>query len=93
MLSGLGKSLFGQPAGVPQARGKRKRLWFADAGFSIIAIFIALIFFFPIYWAVSNSLRTPAETLSPWPASASPSSISRRRSRIGYRRFRRLRRP
>ncbi len=64
MLSGLGKSLFGQPAGVPQARGKRKRLWFADAGFSIIAIFVALIFFFPIYWAVSNSLRAPADTFT-----------------------------
>ena len=64
MLSGLGKSLFGQPTGVPQARSKRKRLWFADAGFSIVAIFIALIFFFPIYWAVSNSLRAPADTFT-----------------------------
>lgn len=64
MLEGLGKSLFGQPAGVSRARSKRKRLWFADAGFSIIAIFIALIFFFPIYWAVSDSLHTPAETFT-----------------------------
>ena len=64
MLSGLGKSLFGQPTGVSQARSKRKRVWFADAGFSIIAIFVALIFFFPIYWAVSNSLRAPADTFT-----------------------------
>lgn len=64
MLSGLGKSLFGQPASTPQARSRRKRLWFADACFSIIAIFIALIFFFPIYWAVSNSLRKPADTFT-----------------------------
>ncbi len=32
--------------------------------YSIIAIFVALIFFFPIYWAVSNSLRAPAETFT-----------------------------
>ena len=64
MLSGLGKSLFGQPAGMPRARKRRKRPWFADAGFSIVAIFVALIFFFPIYWALSNSLRTPAETFT-----------------------------
>ena len=37
---------------------------FADALYSIVAIFIALVFFFPIYWAISNSLRTPAETFT-----------------------------
>ena len=31
---------------------------------SLIAIFFALLFFFPIYWAISNSLRTPAETFT-----------------------------
>ncbi len=31
---------------------------------SLFAIFIALLFFFPIYWAISNSLRRPAETFT-----------------------------
>ena len=29
-----------------------------------MAIVITLIFFFPLYWAVSNSLRRPAETFT-----------------------------
>jgi multiple sugar transport system permease protein len=36
----------------------------ADSLWSLLAIVIALIFFFPIYWAVSNSLRLPAETFT-----------------------------
>ncbi|MGF1474680.1 MAG: carbohydrate ABC transporter permease [Geminicoccaceae bacterium] len=35
-----------------------------DGFWSIVAIIVALIFFFPIYWAVSNSLRKPAETFT-----------------------------
>ncbi len=31
---------------------------------SLIAICVALLFFFPIYWAISNSLRRPAETFT-----------------------------
>ena len=36
----------------------------SEAIWSIVAIAIAMIFFFPIYWAVSNSLRLPAETFT-----------------------------
>lgn len=35
-----------------------------DAIASAVAVLAALIFFFPIYWAVSNSLRRPAETFT-----------------------------
>ena len=41
-----------------------ERSTLAQAIYSLIALLIALLFFFPIYWAVSNSLRTPAETMS-----------------------------
>ncbi len=43
---------------------KRKPRSLADAVYSLIALFIALLFFFPIYWAVCNSLRKPAETFT-----------------------------
>lgn len=43
---------------------KRKPHSLADALYSLVAIFIALLFFFPIYWAISNSLRKPAETFT-----------------------------
>jgi multiple sugar transport system permease protein len=36
----------------------------SDSLWSIVAIAVAMIFFFPIYWAVSNSLRLPAETFT-----------------------------
>ncbi len=36
----------------------------SDSVWSIVAIAVAMIFFFPIYWAVSNSLRLPAETFT-----------------------------
>jgi len=35
-----------------------------DAAYSVLAIAVVLLFFFPIYWAVSNSLRKPAETFT-----------------------------
>ncbi len=43
---------------------KRKPRSLADAVYSLIALSIALLFFFPIYWAISNSLRKPAETFT-----------------------------
>ncbi|MEZ5666715.1 MAG: carbohydrate ABC transporter permease [Alphaproteobacteria bacterium] len=36
----------------------------AVALYSLLAIIITLIFFFPLYWAISNSLREPAETFT-----------------------------
>jgi multiple sugar transport system permease protein len=46
-----------------QATGN-ERSTLAQAIYSLIAVLFALLFFFPIYWAVSNSLRTPAETFT-----------------------------
>ncbi len=37
---------------------------FGDAILSLIAIVIALVFLFPIYWAFSQSLRNPLETFT-----------------------------
>ncbi len=35
-----------------------------DQVFSVVAIFVALVFFFPIYWAASTSLRNPIDTFT-----------------------------
>ena len=32
--------------------------------YSLLAVVITLVFFFPLYWAISNSLREPAETFT-----------------------------
>jgi len=37
---------------------------FWDAFYSLLAIFVAMIVFFPIYWAMSTSLRNPADTFT-----------------------------
>ena len=47
-----------------RVRARRRTHSLADALWSLFALVIALIFFFPIYWAVSNSLRRPAETFT-----------------------------
>ena len=41
---------------------RRATIW--DALASVVAIVVTLIFFFPLYWAVSNSLPRPAETFT-----------------------------
>lgn len=51
-------------AAVKPRRGARRRTSLADALWSVVAIVISLVFFFPIYWAISNSLRKPAETFT-----------------------------
>ena len=53
----------GRPAAA-RGRVRRKPHSLADALWSLVALVIALLFFFPIYWAVSNSLRKPAETFT-----------------------------
>src|SRR3546814_935565 len=35
-----------------------------DAFFSLIAVAVALVFFFPLYWAISTSLRNPIDTFT-----------------------------
>ena len=37
---------------------------FRDAFYSLLAIFVAMIVFFPLYWAMSTSLRNPADTFT-----------------------------
>lgn len=44
--------------------GGMRQSSFSTALYSIIAIIVTLIFFFPLYWAISNSLRAPAETFT-----------------------------
>ena len=43
---------------------RKRRGGIAEAICSLIALVVALVFFFPIYWAISNSLRKPAETFT-----------------------------
>lgn len=45
-----------------QSVGVRSSL--SDALFSLLAICVALLFFFPIYWAFSQSLRNPLDTFT-----------------------------
>ena len=37
---------------------------FRDAFYSLLAIFVAMVVFFPIYWAASTSLRNPMDTFT-----------------------------
>jgi multiple sugar transport system permease protein len=48
------------PDAAPPKRGNP----FAHALWSLLAIFITLIFLFPLYWAVSTALRNPADTFT-----------------------------
>jgi multiple sugar transport system permease protein len=48
-------------AAAPLPRPRRS---LADTLWSLVALFVTLVFFFPIYWAISNSLRRPAETFT-----------------------------
>ena len=50
--------------GERHGRRRRRRGSLGDAFWSLVAILVALVFFFPLYWAVSNSLRRPAETFT-----------------------------
>src|SRR5262245_15324890 len=51
-------------AAAQAAKTKRPRFTMGDTIASLIAIIIALIFFFPLYWAISTGLRRPAETFT-----------------------------
>ena len=42
----------------------RRRSEFKDATFAALAILVAALFFFPIYWAASTSLRNPIDTFT-----------------------------
>lgn len=44
--------------------GRGRGTSIVDALASVVAIVVTLIFFFPLYWAISNSLRRPAETFT-----------------------------
>ena len=44
--------------------GRRRGATIGDALGSVVAIVVTLIFFFPLYWAISNSLRKPADTFT-----------------------------
>ena len=43
---------------------KRKRTGLGESIASLVAISVALIFVFPIYWAFSQSLRNPIDTFT-----------------------------
>jgi multiple sugar transport system permease protein len=51
----------GQPA---RAEGARQKASLGTALASLVAICIALVFVFPIYWALSQSLRNPLDTFT-----------------------------
>ncbi len=43
---------------------KYQKFGMKDTIYSVVAIFAALVFFFPIYWAASTSLRNPIDTFT-----------------------------
>ena len=43
---------------------KIRQFGMKDTIYSVVAIFVALVFFFPIYWAGSTSLRNPIDTFT-----------------------------
>ncbi len=43
---------------------KHRQFTMKDTIYSVVAIFAALVFFFPIYWAASTSLRNPIDTFT-----------------------------
>jgi multiple sugar transport system permease protein len=43
---------------------RRPRHSAGDALWSLLAVFVAMAFFFPLYWAISTGLRRPAETFT-----------------------------
>ncbi len=45
-------------------RRSRRRGSLRDTLWSLVAVIVALFFFFPFYWAISNSLRRPIETFT-----------------------------
>ena len=49
-------------AGPPQPVGSSSQLRYSI--YSLLAIVIALIFVFPLYWAFSTSLRNPIDTFT-----------------------------
>ena len=51
-------------AGRTVVRAGRRRASIGDGLASVVAIVVAMLFFFPLYWAISNSLRKPAETFT-----------------------------
>ena len=42
----------------------RQRYSIGDALWSLLAILVAMLFFFPLYWAISTGLRRPIETFT-----------------------------
>ena len=42
----------------------RKRSSLKDGFYSLLAIFAAMVVFFPLYWAMSTSLRNPRDTFT-----------------------------
>ena len=45
-------------------RSSRPKSRLGDAIASVVAITVALVFIFPIYWAFSQSLRNPLDTFT-----------------------------
>jgi multiple sugar transport system permease protein len=63
-MSSVAPSVASAAGPATGARTRHRRHSLADAAWSLVALAIALVFFFPLYWAVSNSLRRPAETFT-----------------------------
>ncbi|MFO1055880.1 MAG: carbohydrate ABC transporter permease [Dongiaceae bacterium] len=52
------------PKRPPEYRPGQRRNPLADALWSLVAIVVAMIFLFPLYWGLSTSLRNPLDTFT-----------------------------
>lgn len=48
----------------PSERIARRRSPYTHVLWSLLAIFVTLVFFFPLFWAISTSLRNPVDTFT-----------------------------
>jgi ABC-type glycerol-3-phosphate transport system permease component len=64
VATGRAAALSQRPARTAEVGRIGRRATMGDAIASAVAVLVALIFFFPIYWAASNSLRRPVETFT-----------------------------
>jgi multiple sugar transport system permease protein len=62
MARSVGIARPGADAAPPAVRWRRDSLRYAI--FSLLAIVVAMIFLFPLYWALSTSLRNPIDTFT-----------------------------
>ena len=64
MTEEVARSVAAAAQAAPTYKTPRGKARLVDAIASLVAVCIALVFVFPIYWAFSQSLRNPLDTFT-----------------------------